>query len=195
MLRYNTQLKPLILPEYGRNIQSMVDHCLTIEDRQERTNCAYSIVAAMANLFPELKAGGEYSHKLWDHLAIMSEFKLDIDYPTEIIQPDSLQTVPDRIEYSGAPNFRRHYGKTIEAMIDKAASMADGEEKDELIRLIANQMKKAMTDAVKDGVEDERIFRDIFDISEGRIHIMPEDLKLHDYIIPAQPTGKKKKKK
>ncbi|MBO5244102.1 MAG: DUF4290 domain-containing protein, partial [Muribaculaceae bacterium] len=79
MLSYNTQLKHLALPEYGRNIQRMVDYCLTIEDRDERTRCAYSIIASMANLFPELKNGNSYDHKLWDHLAIMSDFKLDID--------------------------------------------------------------------------------------------------------------------
>ena len=99
MLRYNTQLKTLPLPEYGRNIQSMVDHCLTIEDRDERNRCARTIVATMANLFPELKNGGEYDHKLWDHLAIMSEFKLDIDYPCEVIDAGNLATMPEPVKY------------------------------------------------------------------------------------------------
>lgn len=195
MLRYNTQMKPLVLPEYGRNIQSMIDYCQTIEDRDERTRCAYKIIASMANLFPELKSGGEYSHKLWDHLAIMSDFKLDIDYPCEIIRPDYLKSTPAPLHYSNGELRRRQYGRTIEAMIAKASEMEEGDERNELIVLIANQMKKLLMSANKDGVEDARIFRDMAEMSHGAIRIDPSQIKLRDYIIPVQPTGKKKKKK
>ena len=195
MLRYNTQMKPLVLPEYGRNIQSMIDYCQTIEDRDERTRCAYKIIASMANLFPELKSGGEYSHKLWDHLAIMSDFKLDIDYPCEIIRPDYLKSTPAPLLYSNGELRRRQYGRTIEAMIAKASEMEEGDERNELIVLIANQMKKLLMSANKEGVEDARIFRDIAEMSHGAIRIDPSQMKLRDYIIPVQPTGKKKKKK
>ncbi len=195
MLRYNTQLKRLVLPEYGRNIQSMVDHCLTIEDRQERTQCAYSIIASMANLFPELKSGGEYNHKLWDHLVIMSDFKLDIDFPCDVIQPDNLHTTPERVGYNTTTVHRRHYGQAIEMMVKHATTMEDGDERTELIRLLANQMKKLMMAVNKDGVEDEKIFKDLLEMSDGAINIKNEEMKLHDFIIPAQPNGKKKKKK
>lgn len=195
MLRYNTQLKRLVLPEYGRNIQAMVDHCLTIEDRQERTRCAYSIVASMANLFPELKTGGEYNHKLWDHLAIMSDFQLDIDYPCEIIGPDNLNSRPESVSYQTQCPRRRHYGKALEAMIGRAAAMQEGEERDNLVRMLANQMKKLMIAVNKDGVDDAKIFKDLAEISEGVIRISPEDMPLHEYVIPQQVTGKKKKKK
>lgn len=195
MLRYNTQLKHLVLPEYGRNIQSMVDHCLTIADRDERTKCAYSIIASMANLFPELKTGGEYSHKLWDHLAIMSDFKLDIDYPCEIIQPDNLHTLPEKLHYSDQEVKRRVYGKTIVSMIDQASSLQPDEERDALVRMIASQMKKALIAVNKDGIDDSRVFRDLAEISHGEIRLNADDVKLHDYIIPEPPTGKKKKKK
>lgn len=195
MLRYNTQLKRLILPEYGRNIQSMVDHCLTIDDREERTRCAYSIVASMANLFPELKIGGEYNHKLWDHLAIMSDFQLDIDYPCEVIRPDNLHSTPQKVEYTDNSMFRRHYGRTIQAMVDKAAEMQEGEERTNLIRLIATQMKKDLLSSNPDNVDDTRIFRDLAEMSGGRIRVDAQEMKLHDFIIPVQPTGKKKKKK
>ena len=117
MLTYNTQLKKLVLPEYGRNIQQMVDHCLTIEDREERTACAYSIINSMGNLFPQLRDVDDFKHKLWDHLAIMSDFKLDIDYPCDIIRPENLETRPDRIDYQLSPIKMRHYGKSIELMI------------------------------------------------------------------------------
>lgn len=195
MLRYNTQMKPLVMPEYGRNIQSMIDYCQTIEDRDERTRCAYKIIASMANLFPELKSGGEYSHKLWDHLAIMSDFKLDIDYPCEIIRPDYLKSNPDPLHYSTGELRRRQYGRTVEAMIAKASEMEEGDERNELIGLIANQMKKLLMSVNKDGVEDVRIFRDMAEMSHGAIRIDPSQMKLRDYIIPVQPSGKKKKKK
>ena len=195
MLRYNTQLKPLALPEYGRNIQSMVDHCLSIEDREQRTQCAYTIIESMANLFPDLKNGGEYDHKLWDHLAIMSDFQLDIDYPCEVIKPDNLHTKPERVEYQLDGVRRRHYGKTIEAMIMSAADMDAGDEKDELIKLIAAQMKKTLLAVNSDGVEDSRVFRDLMEISGGRIRVDESQMKIREFIIPAQPTGKKKKKK
>ncbi len=195
MLTYNTQLKPLRLPEYGRNIQRMVDHCLTIENRDERLDCAYAIVKAMANLFPELKANGEYSPKLWDHLAIMSDFQLDIDYPVEIIRPDNLNTRPTPIPYKSTDFFRRHYGRTIVDMIERASAMDEGNERDTLVAMIANQMKKFLLAVNKDGVDDARIFNDLREISQGRIMVDPAKLRLHDYIVPVQPTGKKKKKK
>lgn len=195
MLRYNTQLKPLALPEYGRNIQSMVDHCLTIEDRDERTRCAYAIIESMANLFPELKSGEEYDHKLWDHLAIMSEFKLDIEYPCEIIQADNLRTRPNKVEYSIASVCRRQYGKTIESIIYKAVELEDSDERNALIEMVANQMKKSLLSLNKDGVDDSRIFRDLYEISDGRIKIDESQLKLKEYIVPQQVVGKKKKKK
>ena len=94
MLNYNTRLKQLVLPEYGRNIQRMVDYCLSIEDRDERTVCAHTIVRSMGNLFPELRAP-ENEHKLWDHLMIMSDFKLDIDFPCAVISEADLATTPD----------------------------------------------------------------------------------------------------
>src|SRR5574344_536727 len=98
-LDYNTQLKNLRLPEYGRNIQRMIDHALTIEDREERTRCAQTIISIMGNLFPHLRDVPDFKHKLWDHLAIMSDFKLDIDYPYELMQQEELQVAPDIIPY------------------------------------------------------------------------------------------------
>lgn len=197
MLRYNTQLKRLILPEYGRNIQQMVDHCLTIEDRDERTRCAYSIIASMGNLFPQLRDEEDYRHKLWDHLAIMSDFKLDIDYPCEVIRPDTLDSKPDQLSCKTRPFRFRHYGKSIELMIDKATMMESGEERDTLIMLIANHMKKLMLAVNKDGVDDARIFKDLAEYSHGAIRLDPATHRLHEFKeAPAPaPTGKKKKKK
>lgn len=196
MLRYNTQLKTLVLPEYGRNIQDMVDHCLTINDRDERTQCAYTIVATMATFFPELKNGSEYDHKLWDHLAIMSDFKLDIDYPCDIIQSDSLHTRPEKIAYStDAHRAHSQYGHVINDMIRHAVSMEEGEERDELVLMIANQMKKIMVCDNNENPDDSKIFNDLSVLSHGVFRLNLDNTRLRQYVPIAQPTSKKKKKK
>lgn len=196
MLNYNTQQPKLILPEYGRNIQQMVNHCLTIKDREERTKCAYSIIAVMANLFPALKDGEDNKRKLWDHLAIMAGFKLDVDAPYELIAADKLATVPNKVPYSTNTIRYRHYGKDIEKLIIKASEMEEGEERTELCRLIANQMKKLMLAVNHDGVDDSKIFKDLAEMSHGAIIIKPEEMKLHEFkTAPQQPGNKKKKRK
>lgn len=194
MLRYNTQLKPLKLPEYGRNIQNMVDYCLTIPDKEERTQCAYSIVRAMAVLFPELKSGGEYSHKLWDHLAIMSDFQLDIDYPCTVIANDSLTSRPDKVDYSIDTPGHRQYGKVIVDMIAKASEMPENEERLTLLTLIANQMKKILVNSTNDNVENAKIFNDLYELSHHTIRLSPDDILLKEYIPVVTPEKKKKKK-
>ncbi len=198
MLTYNSQLKTLVLPEYGRNIQQMVDHCLTIEDRDERTHCAYTIVQNMANMFPQLRAETDYQHKLWDHLMIMSGFQLDVDFPfDDIIKEENLETKPDPIRYELEPIIYRHYGKNIERMIERAAEYPEGEERDALVMLLANHMKKLIYQINNEDVEDAKIFKDLERYSHGAIRLDPETHRLHEYQIvkPSQPAGKKKKKK
>lgn len=196
MLTYNTGKPRLILPEYGRNIQQMVDHCLTIEDRDERTRCAHTIVAAMLKLFPKIKEQENYQQKLWDHLAIMSGFRLDIDAPVEMISSDPHDSKPERVPYSGHHIRFRHYGKDIELMIARIIAMPEGSERDELTLLVANHMKKLLLTVSKDGVEDEKIFRDLADYSHGEIRLDPQTTHLHDFqIIAPVAQGKKKKKK
>ncbi len=128
-MEYNTQLKKLALPEYGRNIQNMVDFCLTIKDKEERTRCANSIISIMGNMFPHLRDVNDFKHILWDHLAIMSDFQLEIDYPYEIVRKEDLYSKPGKLDYSRPDMEYRHYGKTLEKMIDLAASLEEGEEK------------------------------------------------------------------
>ena len=196
MLTYNTQLKPLRLPEYGRNIHQMVEYCVSILDREERNVCAHAIIRAMGNLFPALRDDPEAAPKLWDHLAIMSEFQLDIDYPYEVVTPDSLHTLPQPVRYPGSFIPMRHYGKMIFDMVDKATSLPEGEERDELVVLIANHMKKLQMAVNKDGVDDAKIFKDLAEISHGAIWLSTETHSLNDYkIAPAPATVKKKKKK
>ena len=144
-MKYNTQLTKLILPEYGRNIHNMVNHCLQLEDKEERTRCAYSLIDIMGNMFPHLRNVNDFKHILWDHLAIMSDFELDIEYPYEIIKKEELIAHPNKIEYSRPTMKYRHYGKTLERMINVAVDMPEGEEKKQFLHLLISQMKKSYT--------------------------------------------------
>ena len=196
MLTYNSQLKKLALPEYGRNIQQMVDYCCTIEDREERNKCAYSIINTMSNLFPQLNQEADIMHKLWDHLAIMSDFKLDIDYPYEVVKPENLATKPQPVGYKLESIKMRHYGKIVDQMIQRACEYPDGDEKDALVMLIANHMKKLIYQINNEDVEDAKIFKDLEFFSKGKIKIDPATHSLHEFkIAPVQQQSSKKKKK
>ncbi len=172
---YPTLNGKLIMPEYGRNIQRMVEHALTIEDREERTRCVKSIVHIMGNMFPYLRDVNDFKHKLWDHVAIMSGFKLDIDYPYEILTEATQYTSPESIPYKNSNINYQHYGRTLEDMIEKVAEYPEGEERTELIRLIANQMKKCFLTWNKEVVDDRKIYDDLRELSKGKIDISSED--------------------
>ena len=197
MLIYNSQLKKLILPEYGRNIQQMVDHCMTIADREERNRCAHTIIGIMDNMFPELRQEADYKQRLWDHLAIMSDFSLDIDYPFEPVRPENLDSKPQPISYTLEQIKFRHYGKIIERMIARATEYPPGEERDALVMLLANHMKKLIYQINNEDVEDAKIFKDLANYSHGEIRLDPATHSLHEFQVAptAQPAGKKKKKK
>lgn len=134
----------------------------------------------MGNLFPHLRDVDDFKHKLWDHLAIMSDFKLDIDYPYEIIRKENLRTKPDRIPYTLTPIRYRHYGKTLERMIKKCEDYPDGPERDQLISLLANHMKKSFLTWNKEVVDDDKIFKDLREYSHGRIDLSPETFRLKE---------------
>lgn len=197
MLTYTNRLKKLALPEYGRNIQNMVDHCLTVEDRQERTRCAATIVDTMQALFPP--QGGDieaYRRKLWDHVVIMSDFQLDVDFPFERVDPTvyEQQPMPVPISRPGAKPFR-HYGSLIPRLIDTASSMEDGEERDALVTLIANQMKKTLMESNLEGIDDRRILSDLRQMSHGQLGNDPEKVRILEFKQAPTPSGRKKRKK
>jgi len=177
-MKYNTTEKRLVLPEYGRNIQGMVDHCLTIEDRDERNQCANAIINIMGNLFPHLRDVSDFKHILWDHLAIMADFKLDVDYPYELAKPENLYNHPPRLAYGNSMITYRHYGKIVEQTIQKANEMEEGPEKDVLVRMIANYMKRLYMTWNKDSVDDRKIFKDLEELSGGKIVLDENAYKL-----------------
>ncbi|EJW99543.1 hypothetical protein EVA_12345 [gut metagenome] len=177
-MQYNTQQKRMPLPEYGRSIQNMVDYALTIEDRAERQRCANTIINIMGNMFPHLRDVPDFKHKLWDHLAIMSNFKLDIDYPYEVIRKDNLNKKPDYVPYPHTKIRYRHYGKTLEVLIKKACEFPEGDEKQNLVALICNHMKKDYMTWNKDTVDDRKIADDLAELSDGKLQMTDELVQL-----------------
>lgn len=191
---YNSQRKKLPLPEYGRNIQNMVDYLMTIEDRDKRNRSAQTVIDVMGNLYPYLRDVAEFKHKLWDHLAIMSDFKLDIDYPYDPPTPDILTERPNRVPYADNRIKYRHYGYTMQLLIKKASEM-EGEEKEIMVELLANHMKKSYLQWNKDAVEDDKILQDLKEMSKGKL-VARENLQLTETkAILGKPKKNKKKKK
>ena len=179
-MEYNTQRKKMELPEYGRSVQNMVDHALTIEDRAERQRCANTIINIMGGMFPHLRDVPDFKHKLWDHLAIMSDFKLDIDYPFEIVKKEDLVVKPEKLEYPNGALRYRHYGRFLEGMVKKAVEIENEEEKKQLVNLLAIQMKKDLNNWNKEGIEDQKIVDDLREYTNGVIDLKVGDLHLGD---------------
>lgn len=192
-MKYNTQEKNLPMPEYGRAVQKMVDHAITIEDRAERQRCANTIIAVMGNMYPQLRDMPDFKHKLWDHLAVMADFKLDIDHPYEVSNAEALHPTPQRIEYPKGNIRYLHYGRCVQEMIQKACEMPEGEERMQLLRLIAAQMKKEYILWNKENVEDRKIFEDIYEYSNGQIRLDADQLNLGVYRAPSQQNQKNQK--
>jgi len=187
---YNTQRQKMALPEYGRNVQKMVDHIKTIKDRDERSRAARSVIQIMGNLNPNLRDSGDVRHKLWDHLTIIADFDLDIDAPYPPPEKEVLLEKPQEIGYKKGEVKYLHYGRIIEMMIDEACKMEEGEKRDYLVMLIANQMKKASATWNRSQVNDDVILKDLLELSDNRIKI-PENLRLLEV---KDLMGPKKKK-
>ena len=179
-LEYNTERPHLNIPEYGRHIQKMVDHALSLEDREERNKTAKSIIAVMGNLNPHLRDVPDFQPMLWDQLFIISDFKLDVDSPFPIPSKEELSERPERLEYPQNHPKYRFYGNNIKRMIDVANSWEDGDKKDGLILTIANHMKKSFLNWNKDTVEDDVIFEHLFELSGGKINLKNADEDLSD---------------
>ncbi len=177
-MEYNTSRKKLVLPEYGRNIQRMVDLTKAEPDKEKRNAMAQAIIAIMGNMNPHLRDIVDFKHKLWDHLAIMADFSLNIDSPYPEPEIEVLQEKPEIVPYKTNDTRFKHYGKTLEKMVDVAVDMEEGEMKDILVSLIANHMKKSYLTWNKEVVDDIQIFRDLKIISKGKIDLSTEKTTL-----------------
>lgn len=177
-MEYNTQREDLIIPEYGRNVQKMVEHALTIEDREKRTAYVNLIITAMYNVNPDAKTIVDFKHKLWDHLFIISDYKLDVDSPYPMPDKQERLNPPQPLKYKNSNIKFGPYGKVLENMIEKVIEMEDNEEKQTLIALIAQQLKKSYLQWNRDSVDDELILKHFEELSKGQLKLH-EDFKLN----------------
>ena len=187
---YNTQRKRMALPEYGRNVQKMIDHIKTLDDRDERNRAAKTIIQIMGNLNPHLRDISDFKHKLWDHLALIADFELDIDSPYPIPERIKFVEKPKLVAYTQGNITFLHYGHIIELMIDAASKMEDGDEKEHLTSLIVNQMKKSYITWNRSQVADEVIINDLKRLSGGKLKVT-EGVKILE-IKELMPPVKKK---
>ena len=168
-LEYNTERTGLIIPEYGRHIQKMVDQVVSCPDKKERNKMAKAIIGVMGNLNPHLRDVPDFQHKLWDQLFIMSGFNLDVDSPFPKPSKEIFEEKPEKLNYPQNHPKYRFYGNNIKKMIDVATNWEEGEMKKELIYVIANHMKKCFLKWNKDSVDDGIIFNHILELSNGKI--------------------------
>lgn len=159
------------MPEYGRGIQNMVDYALTLTDRDERQRCAQTIVSIMGNMFPHLRDVPDFKHKLWDHLAVMADYRLDIDYPYEITRAEQLTKKPQPMIYPMKRIRYRHYGYLLETLLKKLKDMPEGEEREALTQLVADQMKRSLFNWNKDAMDDEKIAADVAAYTGGKVKL------------------------
>ncbi len=190
---YNTQRKRMALPEYGRNVQKMIDHIKTIEDRDERNRAARTVIQIMGNLNTQLRDYVDIKHKLWDHLSIIAQFELDIDAPFPPPEKEKLLEKPNQVEYKSGEAKYLHYGRVVELMVEEAVKMPEGEERAYLVILIANQMKKSASAWNRGNISDEVIFKDLIALSKNQVSI-PEGTKLLEVKDLIGPKKKKTQK-
>ena len=176
-LLYNTERVTLYIPEYGRNVQKMVDYLKTIEDRDKRNEQARAIIKVMEIINPAVHLQDNFEQKLWDHLFIIAEFDLDVDSPYPMPERDIMNRRPEMVPIEKKPLRASHYGRNIENMIDLVAQKEDGEEKTGMLAVLAGYMKQQYLIWNKDTVSDETIFQDIEKLSDYRIKV-PEGLQI-----------------
>ena len=199
-MQYPSLQEKLIMPEYGRNVQRMVEYALTLTDREERSRCVQTIMQTMENLFPYLR-NEESRHKMYDHLAIMSNFQLDIDYPFECPKPEEMAYHPSPLPYNTTSPLRfRHYGRIVEDMIMEAVKESNIEIQRQMILKIAQRMRQNYLVWNKDQADEQHIKADIQKMSGGRLDCdFPEFQMVYSRPVqqPNNPegTGKRNKKK
>ena len=194
-LEYNTVREDLIIPEYGRHIQKMINYASTRETKEERNKLANAIISVMGNLQPHLRDVADFQHKLWDQLFIMSDFKLDADSPFEKPSKEILNAKPEPLSYpQNFPKYR-FYGNNIKIMIDEAVKWDAGEMKDALVLTIANHMKKCFLNWNKDSVKDQVIFDHLYELSETKIDFRDSKEELLDSALLLRSKKKFSNKK
>ena len=196
-LDYNTKREKLLMPEYGREIQKMVDYAVGLPDKDERTKCARSIVELMETKVPQMRANADYEQALWDHLYLMSGKQLDIDWPFDVDGAEKIHEKPAPLPLPQGKIKLRHYGKLVEELLEKLKDMPDGSERNELIRVTANQMKRDLMTWGHGSIDDEKVADDMARMTDGAVQLDLSNFVFERINIsePQQKrsTGKKKK--
>ena len=182
-MEYNTKRAKLTMKEYGRNVQNIVNHILTVDDKEKRTDMAYGVVELMAMLNPQIKQLDDWKHKLWDHLQIIADYQLDVDAPYEMPSREEVEAKPPTLTYPKSRIKYRHYGKNVHSLIDKCLAIEDEEKQKEFAVLIANFMKMVYRNWNRENVSDAVIKGDLKTMSEGKIDL-PEELSLYALDTP-----------
>ncbi|MBQ2596114.1 MAG: DUF4290 domain-containing protein [Bacteroidaceae bacterium] len=196
-MKYNTQRDTLVMPEYGRGVQDMVELAITIPDREKRQACANAIVAVMARLQPEPAGQEDYRQKLWNHLARIAHYRLDIDYPVEILPEEEAAEHPAPLHYPMKRIAQKHYGALVESSLRYAASLPEGPERETLVQMVANQMKQDLFVWNRDAMNETLVAEDIERYTRGEVKLNLDDFRFAPVGMPSasQLAGVKKKKR
>lgn len=194
---YNTQREKLVLPEYGRTIQEMVDICVKIEDRAERQRCAESIVSIMTTMNPNVQQQPDYEHKLWDQLAILSNYQLDIDYPFEIVKPEEIAAKPKPLKYPMHRIRYRHYGHLTEEFARRLKEMPDGADQKTLTSMLANFMKRSLYNWNRDAMDERKVRTDLEHYTDNKATLSDDFhfASVSNGHLPGSNASKKKRKR
>ena len=194
-LDYNTQREKLILPQYGREIQNMVDHAVGLPTKEERQRCAETIISIMDRMNAQNRGNVDHMEKLWDHLALMANFKLDIDYPCDVSQALKIAAKPEPMPYPMSNIPVRHYGKLLFEAFEELKAMEPGNRRDAFVRSVANQMKRSLMQWGHGTSVDEKIASDLARFTDGKIQLDPDTFKFEKINVRefVQPRNKKKK--
>ena len=196
-LDYNTQREKLIMPEYGREIQKMVDYAISLPTKEERMRCALSIIHQMENKTPQLRDSSDYQQTLWDHLYLMSHKQLDIDWPFDVSNAEKILSKPQPLEHPKAESQsrQRHYGRLMMEVFEKLKTMPDGEERNELVRITANQMKRDLATWGHGSMDDEKVADDLARFTDGKIQLDLQSFRFERVAPAGQNEGKRGKRK
>lgn len=194
-LDYNTTREKLVMPEYGREVQNMVSYAMTLPDRRARQRCAEGIVAIMARMMQRSQKDANFRQKLWDHLALMSDFKLDIDYPVDVRHARAVTARPQPVPYPMSRIPVRHYGKMLFEMFDRLKTMPAGRERDELARLAANHMKRNLMQWGRGSFDKHKVADDLARYTDGRVQLDIDHFVFEKTPVKEQQATPRRRKK
>ena len=194
-LDYNTQREKLLMPEYGREIQKMVDYAVSLPSKEERLKCANSIVKMMLTKVPQIRENADYQQTLWDHLYLMSDKRLNIDWPFDVSNAEKIHSKPAPIPLPQNRIRLRHYGRLVEELLEKLKTMPDSPERDELVCQTANQMKRDLLTWGHGSADDEKVANDLAALTDGVIQLNLDSFRFERMTaIPLDDIKKKKRK-